>query len=392
MQVVKPETWELFNFKSITKNVKIKKNKILASDYLQEGKYPIIDQGKKTIGGFTNDSSLIYKCELPVVIFGDHTLIVKFIDYPFAIGADGTKIIHVNQEKCVPKFLYYAIVDKELQSEGYKRHFSKLRKQTFAIPPLSEQQKIISILSNVDNLLQDIIEIIDQIHRVKNGLIPKLLTEGIRHTKFKKTKLNFGNEIETPDNWNIRSLKQIATLFVPMRDKPKKFGGNIPWLRIDDFDGKYASKSKSNQNVTEKTVKEMKLRVYPTGTVLCACSATAIGNYAITTQPLVTNQTFIGIYPNEELTAEFLYYYLLTQTENLIILGSGRTAQAYISRKKFESFRIPVPPLVEQQKITSILLNIDTQIEKYQLYKSNLEKLKKWLVRGLFTGKIRVKF
>ena len=106
---------------------------------MEKGKYPIIDQGQDLVAGYTNDSSLIYKGELPVIVFGDHTLVVKFIDCPFAIGADGTKIIQSNQEKCIPKFLYYAINAKNIQSEGYKRHFSKLREQTFLIPPLPEQ-------------------------------------------------------------------------------------------------------------------------------------------------------------------------------------------------------------------------------------------------------------
>src|SRR5689334_5931386 len=114
-----------------------------------------------------------------------------------------------------------------------------------------------------------------------------------------------------PEDWTITNLGSISELFVPMRDKPKKFDGDIPWLRIEDLEGKFASDSKSNQRVTNEIVKAMNLRIYPVGTVLCSCSAT-IGVCAITTKKLITNQTFIGIYPKAELDKEFLYYFLST--------------------------------------------------------------------------------
>ena len=170
---------------------------------------------------------------------------------------------------------------------------------------------------------------------------------------YKLVKSLFGKYEEIPDAWELAKLGDRSTLFVPMRDKPKKFDGDIPWLRIEDFDGKYVTHSKSNQKVSLETIKEMKLRVYPVGTVLCSCSAT-IGAYAITARELITNQTFIGIYPNNDLDKEFLYYYLNTQTNNLIKIGSGTTI-LYISREKFEEFPIILPPLQEQQKIASIL-------------------------------------
>jgi len=185
-------------------------------------------------------------------------------------------------------------------------------------------------------------------------------------------------ESKLPEKWITEKLGNISELFVPMRDKPKKFDGNTPWLRIEDLDGKYAIDSKSNQRVSEKTILDMKLRVYPIGTVLCSCSAT-IGLCAITKNKLITNQTFIGINPVDILYNEFLYYFLLSQTNYLKKIGTGITIK-YISRKKFENFPIPLPPLNEQKKIvkkietlfsnldnTKILIeNIYFQLKQYQ--------------------------
>lgn len=200
---------------------------------------------------------------------------------------------------------------------------------------------------------------------------------------YKLVKSLFGKYEEIPEEWNLAKLGNHSTLFVPMRDKPKKFGGEVDWLRIEDFDGKYVSHSKSNQKVSLETIKEMKLRVYPVGTVLCSCSAT-IGAYAITARELITNQTFIGIYPNDDLDKEFLYYYLNTQTNNLIKIGSGTTI-LYISREKFEEFPIVLPPLNEQQKIASILSNVDSLIDQTRKIIEQTQKLKKGLMQKLLT-------
>ena len=124
--------------------------------------------------------------------------------------------------------------------------------------------------------------------------------------EFKETEIG-----KIPADWEVTRLENVCTLFVPMRNKPKEFDGNIPWLRIEDLDGKFVSDSKSGQYVTPEIINEMNLRLFPIGTVLCSCTAT-IGICAITQKELVTNQQFIGIYPTD-INNEFLYYYLLTQ-------------------------------------------------------------------------------
>ena len=224
--------------------------------------------------------------------------------------------------------------------------------------------------------------------KFKDGLMNQLFTKGIGHKKFKKVKSLFGKSIKIPQEWDFTVFGKHCTMFVPMRDKPKLFDGNIPWLRIEDLDGKFVSDTKSNQYVSSKTVNEMKLRIYPVGTVLCSCSAT-IGVCAITEKELITNQTFIGIFPNSEINNEYLYYYLTTQKNNLIKIGSGSTI-LYISRKKFEQFPIPLPKIEEQEKIAFILSKLDYKLNHLKLKKSFLVTIKNGLLQKLLTGQIRV--
>ncbi len=145
----------------------------------------------------------------------------------------------------------------------------------------------------------------------------------------------------------------VKDFLVPQRDKPKIFSGDIPWCRIEDFNGIYLSDSKTNQYVSQKTISEMGLKVYPVNTVIVSCSAD-LGKCAIIKRPLVTNQTFIGLVPSDNLDSKFLYYYMSSIAKKLNEMASGATIK-YLSKKKFQDLVVCFPPLPEQQRIVSIL-------------------------------------
>ncbi|WP_339629673.1 restriction endonuclease subunit S [uncultured Maribacter sp.] len=171
---------------------------------------------------------------------------------------------------------------------------------------------------------------------------------------------------EIPTEWGMTRIGNLSELTVPQRDKPKDLKGEIPWLRIEDFESKYVSTSKSNQGVSIETVKSMNLKVYPVGTVLTACSCT-MGKTAIVREPLITNQTFIGITPNQNLESEYLYYFLISSTQYLNSIASG-AIQSYLSRSEFSKLKIPKISIVEQTKIANYLnhktAHLDTLIAK----------------------------
>ena len=156
---------------------------------------------------------------------------------------------------------------------------------------------------------------------------------------------------DIPNSWTVCKLSDVCLdVIVPQRDKPKVFDGDIPWCRIEDIEGKYLNDSLSGRLVSKKTIQEMNLRICPVGTVICSCSA-SIGTQAIVTRPCCTNQTFIGLVPDEQVIFnEFLYYFLSSQTKHFLDIGTGTTIK-YISREKFEEYRIPLPPLSEQRRI-----------------------------------------
>lgn len=125
--------------------------KTLQSEFAPYGRYPIIDQGKALIAGYTDDPRRLCRTSGPVVVFGDHTCAVKFVDFPFCLGADGTKILRP-RAGIDAKFLFHFLRTVDLPDAGYSRHFKYLRRIEVPVPPLAEQRRIAAILDEADAL------------------------------------------------------------------------------------------------------------------------------------------------------------------------------------------------------------------------------------------------
>jgi len=126
--------------------------KIPKSKFAESGLYPIIDQSQSDIAGWTNDHTALVIPRRPVVIFGDHTCIVKLIETPFAQGADGIKILEASED-IDPRFLYYLLRCRGLQQDGYRRHFSKLKEYEIPVPPLEVQQEFVAEIESYQKVI-----------------------------------------------------------------------------------------------------------------------------------------------------------------------------------------------------------------------------------------------
>jgi type I restriction enzyme M protein len=118
-------------------------DKIQKTAFGDTGRFPIIDQSQKDIAGWTDDESALIRPSKPLVIFGDHTCAVKLVETPFVQGADGIKILQT-VDTLDPLFLYYVLRIRPLESNGYQRHFSKLKEHEIPLPPLNIQKEIVA--------------------------------------------------------------------------------------------------------------------------------------------------------------------------------------------------------------------------------------------------------
>jgi type I restriction enzyme S subunit len=243
------------------------------------------------------------------------------------------------------------------------------------IPLFQEQLKIATFLSAIDEKIQQLASKKELLEKYKKGVVQQLFSG----------KLRFKDENgKAYPKWEEKRLDAVISKFiVPMRDKPKDLTGPIPWCRIEDFDGIYLSKSKSNQGVSMSIVNEMNLKIYPIGTLLVSCSAN-LGFCAITKTELITNQTFIGLVPdNKRIDKLFLFYVMRRSSVKLNALSSGTTI-SYLSREQFEKFQIPYPSLLEQQKIATYLFSIDNKIDSVSTQIFQMQIFKRGLLQQMF--------
>ena len=313
---------------------------------------------------------------------------------------------HYHQWKVIPSdkiskiFLYYhftkiAPTVKQMGQSGLGMfHMTKsgMEKFPIALPPPSEQTKIASILSGVDALIESTQKVIEKIERLKKGLMQKLLTKGIGHTKFKKVQWHFEREIKIPEEWVLQKFDEVVKT-----NPPTKIKQNIvPYIPMDAVD---TEKPSFNYFEERRLSKNSSLPKFQNNDVLFARITPSTENGKTS---IVENFRLNGV-ASSELTVlraskmvlpRYLYYYVKSYRIRQFAISQmmGTTGRQRVPNSVFKKvLNFELPPLSEQQKIASILSSADAYIQKNQEYKKKMELLKKGLMQKLLTGQIRVK-
>ena len=170
-----PEGWKMEPVGRVIKTVP-RTLQIKTKDYLPDGKIPIIDQSREFIAGYTNLEDAIVLSETPVIVFGDHTRILKYIQFPFAKGADGTQLIISNTELMPEPLLYLSLLSVDLSNYHYARHFKYLKEEMIIIP----SQEIADSFNNIVDPLFKRVQVLRDINRnceqARDRLLPKLMS------------------------------------------------------------------------------------------------------------------------------------------------------------------------------------------------------------------------
>ena len=315
-------------------------------------------------------------------------------------------ICKITSENICKKYLHYLLRDASYLPE-YMRlstglrvgqwdlSFDDFKNIPFLVPPLAEQERIAAFLdaecAEIDAVLEKTRASIEEYKKLKQAVITQAVTKGVRGDRpMKDSGIEWIGDI--PAEWDVLNLVAHTSMLTPMRDRPENLDGPIPWVRIEDFEGKYIESSKAGLGVSMKTVKEMKLKVYPVGTILCTSSC-IMGKCAIVSRELVSNQRFIGIIPDRTTDKTYLYYLMTSNAERMNFLSTG-ALQANLSRSAFEHLKVQFPPYSEQQEIAAYLDDkcekIDELILKKQQYLTEIENYKKSLIYEYVTGKREV--
>jgi len=183
-----PKKWKVIKISELLKKLPSKK-KIKKRYYKDTGKIPIIDQSRKFIAGYTDDLKSVYDDNLPLIIFGDHTRIIKYVDFPFARGADGTQILCSNDKKIPNIFLYYILLNNQIKNEFYSRHYKFLKKKEILLPTYDLIGKFVEFIEPIRNKISILQKKNNYLKNIRNLISLKLISGEINVSNF-DVKLN----------------------------------------------------------------------------------------------------------------------------------------------------------------------------------------------------------
>ena len=387
-----PKNWNAANFSETILHQRVDVGNIKKQNYMETGKFPIIDQSQDYIVGYSNDETLVYDGELPIIIFGDHTRIFKFIDFPFICGADGTKVLQPNQEIVNPEYFYFALKSLNIPSKGYNRHYRLLKEQKIPIPPLPEQRAIASVLSTVRQAIEATEGVIATARELKRSMMKHLFTYGPvpvdQADKIELKKTEFG---EVPKKWDVISIKdlgEVITGSTPNTKEEKYYGGKYRLISPANLnENPYVDSA--HRWLTEEGLEQS--RVLPKDTVLVSCIG-YIGKTGITKdEQSATNQQINAVVCNEDSYPKFVYH-ALTNLQKYLENRARITTVPILNKTNFQNLKVTRPSYDVQLEIANILDAIVMKIKYETDVKSMLEELFHSLLHHLMSGKVRVSY
>jgi type I restriction enzyme S subunit len=345
-----------------------------------------VDQSSEYIAGFTDSEDSVVREELPVVVFGDHTRILKYVDFPFAAGADGTKILKPNREIFDSSFFFYALLSLDIPNKGYNRHYKYLRELSFQFPVAKAEQRAIALsLETVQRAKQAHQRELTLERERKAALMEWLFTHGTRGGATKQAEIG-----EIPRNWELVTLGDVARISsggTPDRNRPEYWNGGIPWVKTGEI--RYNTIRETEETISTAGLENSAAKVIPAGTLLMAMYGQGItrGKVAILGIDATLNQACAAILLSEQVMPNFAFFYLQFAYERIRTLGHGAN-QKNLNAQLVGSIRFPLPPLEEQETICYQLAALDAKLSSMEKECALLEELLRAMLEELVTGRL----
>ncbi len=371
-----PENWNERPFEKCLEKIKYPL-KIHKKEFLIEGSFPIISQEKKFINGYWNNEDNLFQIKKPVIIFGDHTQVIKYVDFDFVLGADGVKIIEPIG-KINSKFLYYFLKSVKIKRLGYARHYRLLKEKLIPIPPSEEQKQIVKILNEAFNSISKSKEAAEKNLENAKELFESYL-EGV-----------FSNPRES---WEEKKLGEIANVEYGFTCKAKS-RGDFRYVRITDT-GKDGLLTQNNKVYLDKSKEMEKFVLSDKDLVMARTGATfAEVLFYKNREPSVFASYLIRIKFKKEILNKLYWYFSKSRNywNQANYLSSG-AAQPHFNGGALKEVVFNYPKSITKQKtIVSKLDALSKEIKELEVIYSqkvkNLDELKKSILQKAFSGEL----
>lgn len=366
------------------------KSKIQTKDYKAAGPYPILDQGQAPIAGWTDELDAIIDNPLPLIVFGDHSRTFKYVDEPFARGADGTQLLRPVDE-ILPLFFFYACRAIDLPSRGYNRHFTLLKEKDVSFPKdRAVQRSIASLLRRSERAVAVQSELVGLLEQTKSASMQLVFTRGLRGEAQMEAETD-----PVPEGWALDTIDEhflVVSGGTPSRSNPGYWsGGTIPWVKTTEV--KYSLITETEESITEAGRDGSAAKMLAPGTLLMAMYGQGVtrGKVGILGIEASCNQACAAMTPIDEVVVpKYLYHYLTFRYKAIRSLAHGGQQQN-LNLGIVRKINVPVPPSIEEQQgIVDILDALDRKIDLHRRKREVLDQLFESLLHKLMTGEVSV--
>lgn len=374
---------KLHPFSEVVTDVTAKFTKIKASDYQGQGQYKIIDQGKGAVAGYTDDANLVNGQLLPVVVFGDHTRALKYVDEPIALGADGAKALWVNSDLASARYVYYYLRSIQIKEAGYSRHFKFLKEVEIPIPfkdgapDFDDQIRIAHLLSKVEGLIAQRKQHLQQLDDLLKSVFLEM----------------FGDPVQNERGWDTLPFSQVGKFTsggTPSKSRDDYWVGEYPWVSPKDM--KVPRIFDSEDHISSKVFDETSLKRITPGHLLIVVRGMILAHsfpVAINMVDVSINQDMKAIKLKNNLRTDYVYHCLNALKRQILKL----ITTAGHGTKKFDSdvmakLLVPVPPPQMQDNFVLIADKVERLKSLYQQSLTDLESLYGVLSQQAFKGEL----
>lgn len=351
--------------------------KIPTSEYLENGKYPIIDQGQNAIAGYYDSDDGLFK-DVPAIVFGDHTRVVKYVDKPCFLGADGVKLLCPVDKDINCKYLFYQLSYADIPNTGYNRHFKWVKALDFKIPLSDEQNHVVEVLDKVTELIS-----------LRKQQLARL--DELVRARFVEM---FGEPVKNTMNWPQKLLRDV-TIKIGSGATPKGGKESYPNVGVslirsmNVYDGQFLYKDLAH--LTDEQATQLNGVTVEEEDVLVNITGASVARSCVVPKnvlPARVNQHVAIVRCNKKLLNPVFTNKMFINNEFKKILLSigesgGATRQA-ITKKQLEELSVIAPPLSLQNEFATFVECVDQQKQTVQQSLKKLELMKKALMQEYF--------
>ena len=340
---------------------------VKSTEYDDNYAIPVLTAGKTFILGYTDETDNVFD-KLPVIIFDDFTTATKYVDFKFKVKSSAMKILHINQELVLPKYIFYRLQTINIDHSTHKRYWiQQYSKIKITIPTIPEQERIVKqieeSMSQLDSAVATLKKTKQQLEIYRQAVLKEAFQGKLSSHRPVSCSLSFLSSQESnnyppiANEWKYIKLSCLGELargkskHRPRNDRKLFENGKYPFVQTGDV-------KKSDKYITdyENMYGDFGLqqsKLWKKGT-LCITIAANIAETAFLGMDACFPDSIVGFLPSEYVLPEYIRYFIESQKVRLWAFAPA-TAQKNINLKTLENLVIPYCSIEEQAEIIKIV-------------------------------------